>query len=221
MHNIISNDSNGLLEIIKSIASTDIIYFNPDLFILFYNDFTRAEIQLTKKDNLYNENEQHLFYLKSNDIGYVTTTLKSTQELIFQLLKSIDLIKRLKIEKVKLRLEPINSLPEKTKEFPSIGVNKKSVNKLNVLTKIELKDNLEEKLFLKPECTNFIFRQSLFKKSDDNLYYHFDLNITEDTFYLIYLDSMRDKVNLVESNKYFYLLEPIAIIRIKNEFNDI
>lgn len=221
MHNIISNDSNGLLEIIKSIASTDIIYFNPDLFILFYNDFTRAEIQLTKKDNLYNENEQHLFYLKSNDIGYVTTTLKSTQELIFQLLKSIDLIKRLKIEKVKLRLEPINSLPEKTKEFPSIGVNKKAVNKLNVLTKIELKDNLEEKLFLKPECTNFIFRQSLFKKSDDNLYYHFDLNITEDTFYLIYLDSMRDKVNLVESNKSFYLLEPIAIIRIKNEFNDI
>lgn len=221
MRNIISNDTNGLLEIIKSIASTDIIYFNPDLFILFYNDFTRAEIQLTKKDNLYNENEQHLFYLKSNDIGYLTTTLKSTQELIFQLLKSIDLIKRLTIEKVKLRLEPINSLPEKTKEFPSIGVNKKAVNKLKVLTKIELKDNLEEKLFLKPECTNFIFRQSLFKKSDDNLYYNFDLNITEDTFYLIYLDSMRDKVNLVESNKSFYLLEPIAIIRIKNEFNDI
>lgn len=221
MRNIISNDTNGLLEIIKSIASTDIIYFNPDLFILFYNDFTRAEIQLTKKDNLYNENEQHLFYLKSNDIGYLTTTLKSTQELIFQLLKSIDLIKRLTIEKVKLRLEPINSLPEKTKEFPSIGVNKKAVNKLKVLTKIELKDNLEEKLFLKPECTNFIFRQSLFKKSDDNLYYNFDLNITEDTFYLIYLDSMRYKVNLVESNKSFYLLEPIAIIRIKNEFNDI
>lgn len=194
--------------------STDIIYFNYDLLAMILNDFSEIRIEniIFDKNIDLDLAYKHYEYSYINSSGYrITTTTSSLKILKFFLVEIINKNNSLfLIEDKKFFINSFFNKEDKNNNL--VIVNKNAHKKFKFLSTIGFDNNLNEHLMLKPEYTNYLFNQILFKSNEENLYSSFNLDITENIFYVIYINKMKTLFE-DKKNKNF-VIEPIAVIKI-------
>lgn len=219
---------------LKNILTPDIFYFNKDMLQITYKDIAGVTLILSSinSETLEGKFSASLFSVATVEGGRGKTTeiehIYSPKDLFLQIFNNSDYSKHFKVLKVRMSDVGKKSTHVKKDNNGSIIELITVYDSVLRLLKNEMPRKIEDRkkeakyfediyVYLEPCYTSGLLKDYLFNKAS---YWHTTKpDIEADDFYLICLDTISfDSVRDVsEESKFYDLIYPLAVLRVKNK----